>query len=378
MPLSSTASRTDVGRQRAHNEDALLVLEELGLLAVADGMGGLEHGEVASATAISTVSAAESALTEIIQAVEDAPTQKHRANLGSALEQLSDIASSRIQQVLQGANSGTTLVLGVIAGGHVMIANTGDSRAYLYRSGTVRCLTDDHTVAAARFRAGLLTKEEHDASPYQHMLYQALGTQGEVNPDLFDEPLANGDIVLLCSDGLTGPVDEDELAAIIGRHEDLEELAGALIDAANEGGGPDNITVVLTRYEGGPSAEEIDRDRATLANTPATEPLEGIDLRLIRHYLDHAMMAAGDTTDFDRGLHIVLSGSFRRGDDVAGPGVAVGLNAFSNLVPETGWEATEDSSVLMLSREAYDALERRRPKTAARLLRGLLGVATAT
>ena len=376
MPISSTAARTDVGRQREHNEDALLVLEDLGVLAVADGMGGLEHGEVASSTAIATLRAADTALTEIVGAVVEDPTRTNRSNLGSALEQLTDIASNRIQQVLNGANSGTTLVLGVIAGGHLLVANTGDSRAYLFREGRIRCLTDDHTVAAARLRAGLLTQEEHDVSPYQHMLYQALGTQGEVNPDLFDEPLAHGDVVMLCSDGLTGPVSEDELEALFGEHEELENLAGALVDAANEGGGPDNITVVLARWEDGPDAEEVERDRTTLKTSAATAPLEGIDLRLLRHFLDWVQLDEGATTDFDRGLHIVLTGALQRGDDVAGPGVAVGLRAFANETVEDAWTATEATTALVLSLESYEQLERRRPKAAARLMRGLLGVAT--
>ena len=375
MRLEDTAALTDVGRERKHNEDAHLLLPDIGLLAVADGMGGLEHGEVASATAISTVRAAQGVLGDLVAKADEAPERENRANLGSALEQVTDIASSRIQQVLNGANSGTTLVLGLIAGGHLLVANTGDSRAYLYRQRRFRCLTDDHTVAAARMRAGLLTQEEHDVSPYQHMLYQALGTAGEVNPDLFDEPLAKDDIVVLCSDGLTGPVSAQACQRILGEHLEqdatLEEIAAALVTEANANGGPDNITVVMARVAEGPEADAIEEDRMALQRSGMTESLESIDLRLLRHYLDYQTLDAGSPTDVGRGLHFVLRGALER------DGTRVEGGAFCCVKALMGGDdlpftAVEDSSVLTLSAESYDLLERRRPKTAARLLRGVL------
>ena len=375
MLLKDTAAHTDVGRERKHNEDAHLLLPDLGLLAVADGMGGLEHGEVASATAISTIQAATGVLTDLVAKTDESPSRQNRANLGSALEQVSDIGSSRIQQVLQGANSGTTLVLGVIAGGHLLVANTGDSRAYLYRGGRIRCLTDDHTVAAARFRAGLLTQEEHDASPYQHMLYQALGTSGEVNPDLFDEPLAKGDVVMLCSDGLTGPVPNGMCEHIFEEYLDqgatLDEIAEALITEANDKGGPDNITLVLARIEDGPSPDDVERDRSTLQTAPATSALESIDLRLLRHYLDYASVDEGAETDPERGMYLVLTGGFARGDETVEAGGFCGVKAMMGS-EDAPWIAQGDTTCLTMSRDSYELLERRRPKSAARLLRGVL------
>ena len=373
MELSDTAMVTDVGRQREHNEDNQLLMPEFGLLAVADGMGGLEHGEVASATAVSTISAARQALRDIIAKVDHDPGRTNRAILGSALEQLTDIASNRIQQVLQGSNSGTTLVLGVITGGHVIIANTGDSRAYLFRDGHLRPLTDDHTVAAARLRAGLMTKEEHDASPYQHMLYQALGTAGEDNPDLFDEPLATDDVVLICSDGLNGPVSDEKIEAILEANHDLKDAAQALVDAANAAGGPDNITVVLARSPDGPPAEILNRDRETLHSAPATSFLEAFDLRILRHYLDFTVVPAGKPIPAAGGIHLLLTGEAREGDRKAVAGDVVGVSAFSGREGHIAI-ATQDLTALALSRDAYEALERRRAQVAARLLRGLLTV----
>ena len=376
MRLKDTAALTDVGRERKHNEDAHALLPDIGLMAVADGMGGLEHGEVASATAISTVRAAGHVLGELVEKTDDEPGRQNRANLGSALEQITDIASSRIQQVLQGANSGTTLVLGLLSGGHLLVANTGDSRAYLYRQGRLRCLTDDHTVAAARLRAGLLTQEEHDQSRYQHMLYQALGTSNEVNPDLFDEPVAKGDIVLLCSDGLTGPVPSGTCEHILSEHLDqdatLDEIAQALVNQANENGGPDNITVVLTRVDDGPEPEAVEADRMTVQTAGLTSALESIDLRLLRHYMDYEVLEEGARVDPAAGLRLVLTGALTRGDHRVEAGAFCGHRAMLDGVDEP-WVAAAASTCLSLSDESYDLLERRRPKTAARLLRGILG-----
>ena len=261
MKLDDVTGYSDVGRHRDHNEDAFLVMADIGLVAVADGMGGLEHGEVASSTAIEVLKQAEKALRGVIAAVDREPGRGARSQLSHAMRWLTDLGSQTIMQITRGSSSGTTLVVGCVAGGHLLIANTGDSRAYLFRQGKVRALTDDHTVAAAHMRAGRITKEEHDASPYQHMLYQALGTQSELDPDIFDEPAAVGDVLLVCSDGLTGPVSEDNIARILNEHSNLDRAAAALIQAANDNGGPDNITVVLTRITSGGDPATLEEER---------------------------------------------------------------------------------------------------------------------
>lgn len=373
MRLNDVQAQTDIGRQRDHNEDSHLVLQDIGVLAVADGMGGLEHGEVASATAIATLRAARITLRDLTDAVDRSPDRATRGSLGQTLEGLSNLASMRIQQVTRGAPSGTTLVMACITGGHLIVANTGDSRAYLHRDGALRCLTDDHTVAAARMRAGLITKEEHDASPFQHMLYQALGTQGEVNPDLFDEPVAKGDIVLLCSDGLTGPLPEPEIARILTESPSLEVATRALIDGANARGGPDNVTVVLARVEDGPPAALVDAERKAIDEAAALAPLGDVDRRLLRHYFDRVSPADGATLDLSAGLHLLLRGevSVTGRDKSCGVGDVLGIRGFAGAAPGEA-RASGPAEALVLGPEAYDALERRRPLVAARLLRGLL------
>lgn len=379
MKLVHTASLTDVGVHRKANQDACITLPDLGLLAVADGMGGLEKGEVASGAAVALIRDAQRALGEIITQVDADPSVRNRLALGGALEQVAELGSSRVQQLTQGSNSGTTLVLGVVSGGHLMIVNVGDSRAYLLRAGRMRLLTDDHTVAAAQLRSGMMTPEEYATSPYQHMLYQALGIRSELDPDLFDEPLANGDIILLCSDGLTGPVTDEEVADILMDTPDLQVAAQKLIDKANSRGGPDNITVTLARIEDPtlPSAKELEEDRQRLADGRISLPLIGYDLRVLRHYLDYRPFSRGEEVDLGLGLQLVLRGAIAEEGVMRGPGEVGGIAAWIRGTDPELAIAELDGAALVLDYEALRELERRRPKTAARFYRGLLGAAYA-
>lgn len=376
MKLTAHAALTDVGVLRKANQDAVTVLPDLGLLAVADGMGGLEKGEVASAAAIGLVHDASKALGEIIQRVDSDPSTVSRMNLAGALEQINELASHRIQQLTHGANSGTTLVTAVIAGGHLMVSNVGDSRAYLFRDGSLRLLTDDHTVAAAQLRAGNMTPEEYEHSPYQHMLYQALGIRNELDPDIFDEPLAAGDLVLLCSDGLTGPVPDAALARILADgSDDLDELATTLVQHANDNGGPDNITVALARIDAQdlPGAQALEADRDALADSALGRGLTGLDLRILRHFMDHTVLQAGAEVDLGEGLHVVLAGSIEVDGATFGPGQIAGLPYFAQPSGDPPLAvAAEDGAALVLSRTAAEHLENRRPRAGARVYRALL------
>ncbi len=373
MRLQQIAARTDVGQMRDHNEDAHLVLPEIGVLAVADGMGGLAHGEIASSTAVSTVKAAMSSLEQVVSAVDEDPSSATRIQLAQVLEFLSNLGSQRIQQALGPGVSGTTLVIATVSGGHLMVCNTGDSRAYLYRAGTLRPLTEDHTVAAAQLRAGVISQAEHDASPYQHMLYQALGTQGEVDPDLFSLPVAAGDIVLVCSDGLTGPVSEARIASILERKgTSLDDATDALIEAANEGGGPDNITVVLARVLDGETADDVELVRETLEQSRCLHDLGDRDHRTLSLYLDYLDLDAGSVIDATVGVHVMLAGAAIRDGEAVGPGAIFGLRSLADderSVPEV--QVIEPARVAVLTPENFKRLQLRRPAVAVRVLHGL-------
>ena len=373
MALKEIVSLTDVGMHRAHNEDNHLVLPSVGLLAVADGMGGLEKGEIASATAVEALSGAEGPLKQLLQSAGQQNGAEGRIQIARTLDVLSHIANEKIQEVTGGVQSGTTLVVGMVANDHLVISHVGDSRAYLCRAGRLRCLTHDHTVAASQLRAGMITQAEHDVSPYQHMLYQALGTASNVDPDLLDIPLAKGDLLLFCSDGLTGPVSENELEILLQDTTDLNETAKKLIEAANRGGGPDNITVVLAEHDSGPSAEEVDDLTGAVFTCPLFAEMEEELYLFLSLYLDEQKVAAGQEFTLSDGLHILLQGQAQSGETELEAGTAFGFRSILNMPPnESKVTAVTDCQCVVLSPTALESLQERRPSLAVPLLKGVL------
>jgi serine/threonine protein phosphatase PrpC len=239
--------RTDVGRKRSNNQDNLAQrvpedpaeLERDGaLFVVADGMGGYAAGEVASAVAVETiaktyfVAANGEALQGLAQAIKDANE--------------SILAMAREKPSYQGM--GTTIVVAVICQGILYVANIGDSRAYLFRKGRMRQITEDHSWVAEQVRAGVLTPEQARNHIHRNVITRSLGTQSSVVADVFVEPVHEGDILLMCSDGLHGYVNDATIADVVLRYEP-DEAARRLIDLANEAGGPDNITVSIVRID---------------------------------------------------------------------------------------------------------------------------------
>src|ERR1019366_9398600 len=221
---------TDVGRVRDHNEDAYLVDDELGLVAVADGMGGHQAGEVASATALEALRAAVGSG----EGIRDAVT--------SANEAVYD--KSTTDERLRGM--GTTLTAGTLAaGGTLLLGHVGDSRAYLLHAGELHRLTTDHSLVEELIRSGEITEAEAEADPRRSMITRGLGIEPDVEVDLYPVGMVSGDRILLCSDGLTGMVSEDELETVLGHEPNPTTAARRLVAAANAPGGIDNITVVV-------------------------------------------------------------------------------------------------------------------------------------
>jgi len=223
-------SRTDVGRVRSHNEDSLLVSDPL--FVVADGMGGHEAGEVASEIAVNTIAAAGSNILDGAT-LREAVIQSNRA-------------------VIQGAQTGrgrpgmgTTLTAAFITGSTLFIAQVGDSRAYLLHEGILQQVTHDHSLMAELIDAGQITEEQARVHPNRSIITRALGSDPATEPDIFELTLVPGDRLLLCSDGLSGMVLDDGLQEILSRVPDPQKAADALIEAANNAGGQDNITAVV-------------------------------------------------------------------------------------------------------------------------------------
>jgi PPM family protein phosphatase len=237
MPWQS-AHRTDTGRVRRQNEDALLVRPDIGVYAVADGMGGHAAGEVASAIAVETidrtVQEAAARGTDPLEVIEDAVLAANAAIL----------AEARRDPARQGM--GTTATVLVTNGDtRYRIAHVGDSRAYLLREDDLRQISVDHTWVHEQVRRGRLTEKDARRHPFASVLTRVLGTEEEVRVDVVDGDTRAGDVFLLCSDGLTAVLDDAALRVVLSRPDSLEERAGELVRAALEGGGPDNITVVL-------------------------------------------------------------------------------------------------------------------------------------
>jgi protein phosphatase len=258
--------RTDVGRTREHNEDAFVVADlttgnatlqppvqrhVLGpkgtLFMVADGMGGAAAGEIASAMAVEVVLdelrekwiASESNDPEIF-------VRALRRSTASANQQIHAFASSHSEY----RGMGTTATIVGLLGDTLYVAQVGDSRAYLVRGGVARQITKDQSLMQKLIEAGELTEEEAAQSERRNIILQALGPEAMVKVDLTHQQVRRGDTLVLCSDGLSGQVAKDEIARIVSEEPDLVAACKRLIDRANENGGPDNITVIIARFEG--------------------------------------------------------------------------------------------------------------------------------
>lgn len=241
---------THVGRQRQHNEDAFLVSDDGKLFIVADGMGGHAAGEIASRIAV------ESVTEFILHTKEDDGTWPHSYDeqftrstnrLLAALR----LANTRVVEAMRKdvrlRGMGTTIVAGMADGETVSFAHVGDSRAYMVREGRLSRLTNDHSWVFEQVQAGMITEAEAEKHPLRNVITRALGGALQVVPDAREVEARSGDVYLLCSDGLTGMVPEDDILKLVNDNSDLEQACQQLIDAANANGGSDNITTVLIR-----------------------------------------------------------------------------------------------------------------------------------
>lgn len=237
-PSIAVHAGTDVGRVRTGNEDSYYAGRTV--LAVADGMGGHAGGEIASRRALGPIEELEGATHESVDAASNA--------LAEAIAEANRIVLEHGQANPELSGMGTTLTAALVRDGRLHVAHVGDSRAYLLRGGELTQLTSDHTLVEQMVRDGQISRAEAAVHPHRSVLTRAIGIERGIEVDtLTPVPLQPGDQVLLCSDGLTGQVAEDELERLLTEHDDGEQAVRALIDAANAAGGPDNITVVLLR-----------------------------------------------------------------------------------------------------------------------------------
>src|SRR5437016_7416676 len=259
-------AKTDLGRTRDHNEDRFLVADltrktaslqpdvrqhDIGprgtLLVVADGMGGAAAGELASEMATDTIYAH---LVKTWNAEDEATPQRFAYRLKEAVEVANASIHAHAKAHPEVRGMGTTTTAAGVLNDHLYLTQVGDSRAYLIRGGTAHQITKDQSLMQRLVEAGELTEEEAAQSERRNIILQALGPDPKVKVDLTHQDVRKGDILVLCSDDLSGQVKRDEIAEAIARERDLQTACDRLIALANERGGPDNITVVIARFDG--------------------------------------------------------------------------------------------------------------------------------
>lgn len=243
------AAKTDTGLVRAHNEDAVEISEVHKAVVLADGMGGYNAGEIASGIATTVFRAA---LEQQLQQVQE----KGRAASSKSLQRLVvDAVTAANEQILEVARiqpqysgMGTTLVAALFHHDRVIVAHVGDSRAYRFRQGQLTQITRDHSQLQEQIDAGLVSPEWARFAPNKNLITRALGVAAQVDVEVNDYQTEGGDIYLLCSDGLSDMLASEQMSAMLADNDtDLELLCNSLVQAANDNGGRDNISVILVQ-----------------------------------------------------------------------------------------------------------------------------------
>ncbi|MDR3072977.1 MAG: Stp1/IreP family PP2C-type Ser/Thr phosphatase [Clostridiales Family XIII bacterium] len=238
--------RTDIGKVRRDNEDALLVLPRANLFVVADGVGGANSGEVASRKAVHSI---ETFFKANPIGAADNLEGKYRNNWFRSyflrcFRKVNNEILSMAHHKPQLSGMATTAVSAYMDGGKLYITNVGDSRAYIVRDGEIMQLTEDHTYINKLIHAGTLSLAEAAMHPNKNVITRALGAEGAVEPDFYDFDIVPKDRVLLCTDGLHGELSDEEILAIVNTEDDMDDLCMKLVNAANGRGGRDNTTVI--------------------------------------------------------------------------------------------------------------------------------------
>lgn len=241
-------SATDTGRARSNNEDSVALDLDASLVVLADGMGGYNAGEVASGMLTSFIK------TELGRWLTEASASATDTEVRRAMDICVDNANRAIFNAAnsnpQYAGMGTTLVLAVFREGRLLVGHVGDSRAYRYRAGRLSQITRDHSLLQEQIDAGLITPEQAAFSANKNLVTRAVGVEDTVLLETHMHELQAGDVYLLCSDGLSDMLDDAAIAQVLQMYDSLEAAGRALIDAANDAGGKDNIAVILARVQG--------------------------------------------------------------------------------------------------------------------------------
>ena len=239
----------DAGRARSNNEDSVALDDEVALAVLADGMGGYNAGEVASNMATSFIR------TELGRWLREASAQASDAEVRRAMDICVDNANRAIFNAAnsnpQYAGMGTTLVVALFRDQRLLVGHVGDSRCYRLRGGRLQQITRDHSLLQEQIDAGLITPEQAAFSANKNLVTRAVGVEDTVLLETHQHDVQGGDLYLLCSDGLSDMLDDASIGQLLQAYDSLDETGRALIDAANDAGGKDNISIILVRASGG-------------------------------------------------------------------------------------------------------------------------------
>jgi serine/threonine protein phosphatase PrpC len=376
---------TDVGRARKHNEDGWLIDDQLGLYAVADGMGGHAAGEIASAHALRVVQEELVKKKPILDAFNTHATAELRGQILREVELSINVASSAIFHMAQRDKKrhgmGTTLSMMLLVGNKAFMAHVGDSRVYLNRARQVHQLSEDHSYLWEQVKKGNITLEEAKRSPFSNVITRAVGITETVQVDTLVFDVLPGDTYLLCSDGMHGYLEGDvELAEVLSGEEG-EELPRKLISLANARGGKDNITALVMRIPGDasdPSAVETIGKLDILRKIPLFRHLGYKELvKVLNHTTlktvrpTEAIIEEGSEGDE---FYIILSGEVEvskggRPLTVLGPGVHFGEMALVDHAARSATvRAREPTRLMVLTRPSFYQLVRTEPVLSSKLL----------
>lgn len=254
MMILTMAGLTDAGRMRPDNEDSIALHPEIGLAVLADGMGGHRAGEVASRLAVEQIvhfcldALSKNAPKSGLSKTKDVGPETEA--LRGAIEAANLAIHDTARRQPECAGMGSTVVVALFHDRQLSIGHIGDSRLYRFRSGRLEQLTEDHSAVQELLKRGLIAPEDVHVTVSKNLLTRALGVDLRVLPDISEQPTKNSDIYLICSDGLTDVLPDAEIERLLADYGgNLEEAARQLVAAANEGGGPDNISVILARVE---------------------------------------------------------------------------------------------------------------------------------
>jgi PPM family protein phosphatase len=279
MRVGRSTVATHTGRKRRHNEDAYVLQPPL--FAIADGMGGARAGEVASRLAAAALQSGE---------VDGNGKERVTALIQAANRSVYE----RSSQDAEVAGMGTTMTVALVEDATVTLGHVGDSRAYVLRDGELEQLTDDHSLVAELVRGGKLSAEEAEHHPQRSVITRALGTDPDVDVDTFTVEAEDGDVFVLCSDGLTDMVGDDEIGEVLaGSRENLKEAAEELVRRANKAGGQDNITVVAFEMTDEPDEQTLERTVEQTQPMPAAEATPEPERRRMWRFLPLLILLLG-------------------------------------------------------------------------------------